>query len=672
MLAKGRKKQAVTRVTAIAIVVVLVVGAAIGAYSLFLASPSQVPSTTQATTQPTTQAIRDTLVIDDLLWPLNDLNMLYMVYTLPWPDWYQYSVYQPLVGVDPVKYKSGVAGFVPSLAEWTVSSDGTTYTFNLRQDVKFSNGDPLNAYQVWMEMYGFYYLSANSSSWWTSYDLFDMSKVNFGPDTISMISGSGLINPSKETLAIMENSSWPIYVTGPYQIIFHLKAPFAYFTGTMVVGQGLIFDTQFVLDHGGFGTPASINTYFNQVSIPGTGPYVVTEISVNNFVKFAQDPNYWGLTLTQSEIAERPWLDPGHVKNVVIYYKTDDLARYSDLVTGTAQIAPIQSTNWNLILANPTKFSYLTLPPGSAILPAMAFNTKRYPTNIPEVRLAIAHAINYEEINKKVFNGQLDPIVGPEYPYWKEFYDLGNYPPYTYNLTLAKDYLAKAKIKDMPTLTFTVQAGLRPALDEAELTQAYLAELGIPMKIEVLQASQYIAPYGSYPDMVKRADQIGHLSPVGGTPQYTPYSFDPAHYWATLVNEKAFWGNWAIYSHPSVQACIEAFTSSSDITHVQSVCEKAQTQIYNDAPYIWLGTNRLWLPGGSIVWLNDVVSGFYVDPLWGGGTSAPIFNTVTFRTSAGTQSQSLSASSQVTPALALSSIPPKREDLSAAITTRVE
>jgi len=46
----------------------------------------------------------------------------------------------------------------PQLAEsYTVSDDGLTYTFNLRQDVKFHNGDPFNAdnimgnYEIWGE-----------------------------------------------------------------------------------------------------------------------------------------------------------------------------------------------------------------------------------------------------------------------------------------------------------------------------------------------------------------------------------------------------------------------------------------------------------------------------------------------------------------------------------------
>ena len=53
-----------------------------------------------------------------------------------------YLLYDRLVDYNP---ETGV-GFVPALAtEWSVSPDGTEYTFKLRQGVKFHNGEPFNA-----------------------------------------------------------------------------------------------------------------------------------------------------------------------------------------------------------------------------------------------------------------------------------------------------------------------------------------------------------------------------------------------------------------------------------------------------------------------------------------------------------------------------------------------
>src|SRR5208337_2785480 len=97
-------------------------------------------------------------------------------------------------------------------------------------------------------------------------------------------------------------------------------------------------------------------------------------------------------------------------------------------------------------------YSYLTNPPWTGEVALLGLDTNLYPTNIREVRQAIVHAINYTDIYQKAYGGKMMPYMGPEYPAWKDYYDLGNFPPYDYNLTLAKQYLAKAELT-YPNLT---------------------------------------------------------------------------------------------------------------------------------------------------------------------------------------------------------------------------
>jgi peptide/nickel transport system substrate-binding protein len=571
------------------------------------------------------------MTIDDSNWPIDDMNLLYLPTELPWPEWYAFAVYQPLVDVNlAAEYGQGLIQYLPGLAvNWTINPENTFYNFSLRQNVTFSNGDPFNAYQYWMEMYGFYYLSSNSSSWLESYNLFNMNSVRFGPASIALINQSGLIHPSQAALAIMENSSWPIYVTGPYSIVFHLQQPFHYFLGILVAYSGMVFDTQWVLDHGGFGTPTSLNSYFNQHSIPGTGPYTVTGYSENAYMTFAQNPNYWGNSLSASDIASNVVLDPGHAKSVTIWFKSDDLARYTDLSTGAAQLTAIQSQDWNLVLANPSEYSYVTNPPFTGQVLAIPLDVNQYPTNITLVRQAIVHAINYTDITQKVFFGQMTPGMGPEYPAWSQFYDLGNYTPYQYNLTLAKADLAKANITSMPTLTFTAISTCVYCSETGQIVQADLAQLGITVNVEDQESSAYYAPYGTYATNVKNANQEGHMSILGGS-VWAPAALTPADYWIGFVNNASVWGNWAGYSNPTVQACVNSFTQTANVSQIQSLCKVAQGQIYNDAPYAWLGFPKLWYDSGSFVWKTGVVKNFYLDPVWNGMTTTPIFNTVTF------------------------------------------
>lgn len=516
---------------------------------------------------------------------------------------------------------------------WTVSPDGKTYTFNLR-NATFSNGDPFNAYQVWGEMYADYYLSGNSSDWMTAYNVFNMSNVNFGLATLAELNQSGVVNPSAAGIALMSNSSWPIYAPNANQIVFQLAAPFQWFPETQVIFTGLLYDTQFVLNHGGYGNITQVNPYFNLNPIPGTGPYDVSQVQENAYVEFTQNPTYWGKNLTQAQIQANPYLDPGHVKNVIIYAKTDDVARYADLASGQVQIASIETQDWPLIQQNPDKFGYSVLPNNSMAFVGATMNTLRYPTNITAVREAIVRAINYSAISQQVFFNGLVPFMGPEYPSQQPYYDLGNLPPYQYNLTQAEQILNQSGINtaNFPPIEFRVEAGCNFCVSAAEIIQGDLSQIGLTINIEVTPSSEYTLPYvaaGSYSQAVPVAQQVAQMTWFGSE-TWAPDEPTPADSWILFVSNQSVAGDYAIYSNPTVQQCVNDWTNGASNSTLTSDCTAAQQQIYNDAPYIWLGTIKLPLGGGSVVWNKNVISSLYLDPAFTGQTETAIFNTVTF------------------------------------------
>ena len=74
-----------------------------------------------------------------------------------------YLIYDRLVDHNP---ETGV-GFVPALAtEWSVSPDGTAYTFKLRQGVKFHNGEPFDAECVKVSLERFLNEKLFKNSFW--------------------------------------------------------------------------------------------------------------------------------------------------------------------------------------------------------------------------------------------------------------------------------------------------------------------------------------------------------------------------------------------------------------------------------------------------------------------------------------------------------------------------
>ena len=474
--------------------------------------------------------------------------------------------------------------------------------------------------------------SGNSSTWLESYNFFDMSTARFGPSTIALMQQSGLINPNSRLMSIMTDSTWPIYVTGPYQIVFNLKSPFVWFPGAFVVFDGLIFDVQWLLQNGGFGTPTSFNSYFNQHPIPGTGPYAVTQVVQNSYVKFSQNQKYWGKSLSAAEIAAQPIWDPGHAANVIVYYKPNNIARVTDLQNKVVHISAVEPSEWPVITANPS-FSFVEQPPWAGEVSLLGLNGHVYPTNITAVRQAIVHAINYTDVYAKAYQGLMTPYVGPEYPAWRDFYNLGGVSEYTYDLNLAKQLLTQNHIdtSKFPSLTFNVQAGCESCTNVAEVIQSDLSSINMTVDIHVISTAQYYSPFGSYQTNLQNAQQIGQLAFVNSGFGWSPATLTPADYWVTFVNNASIWGNWPAYSHPTVQKCVNAFTSTSDVSRIQSLCTAAQKQIFDDAPYAWIGLFKLWLPpGGSLVWDHNTVKGFLVDPVWNGQNTGPVFNTVTF------------------------------------------
>jgi ABC-type transport system substrate-binding protein len=191
--------------------------------------------------------------------------------------------------------------------------------------------------------------------------------------------------------------------------------------------------------------------------------------------------------------------------------------------------------------------------------------------------------------------------------------------------------LAQANLSSPPTLTFTVLSTCQFCIETAVIVQSNLAQIDITVEIQIqpMERSLYYTPYGTYSYEASNSSSIGHLSMWGGN-TWASVALTPSDNWIAGLSNRSLFGNWAVYSNLTVQSCIDAFTSSSNLTHIQDLCRMAQAQVYNDAPYVWLGIDRLWYGSGSLVWQNGVVKSFLVDPTWEGQSTGPIFNTVTF------------------------------------------
>jgi len=635
------------------IVVVIIIVAASAAY--YVSRPSSVSSTVASMTSAVSPATNSTLVIDDFTYPTPNLNEIQTIIFTPYPMWTEAAMYQTLVNFNATaEQNANQLQLLPGLATgWNISSDGKTYTFNLRQGVSFSNGDPFNAYQAWANFYVLYDASGNFSTFWMGMPIFNMTGVSFGTATMSMFNGTGLINPSSAQLQLMENANWPVYVTGPNTIAYRTTTPFSFFLPSLTGWTGMIMDDQFIINHGGPGAPGNYNSYFNYDHlIPGTGPYVLTSTVPGSYAIFTQWSGYWGANLTGTQISNG-FIDPGHYKNIVVYTKPDVTTRFLDLQNGDAQLVSLTSSDIQLAQATPQTYGVMKLkyPAGVEYL---QFNCQVFPTNITLVRQAIVHAINYTAIIKAGALGLGVPFMGPEAPAFPGFYDPGNLPPYQQNMALASQDLAKAGFpngKGFPTLDLIIVAqSTYWEIPAAQIIQQDLSQIGININIVVQPLSVESAPYGSYATNLQNKNQISPFQ-LSWT-AYSPDYMAPTDYWTAFVTTFSSWGNFDLYNNSIVDQAVREMYSTNNQTQIIQALTAAQQQIYNDAPYGWLFAPETPVIANSYVYKTSVIGGFYAEPNLEGMTDLPALNTIYPATSSMSSAQIIHpASPQIIQAL---------------------
>jgi peptide/nickel transport system substrate-binding protein len=549
-----------------------------------------------------------------------------------YPVWTEGSVYQTLVNFNlNAEQRQGIFQIVPDLAtNWTVSANAETYTFHLRQGVTFSNGDPFNAYVVWSNFYLYYYELGNSTTFWSYIPLFNFSSVAFGPATLNLINQSGLTSPSSQLVSMMSNSNWPVYVNGSNTIVFRLMGPYAFFLNSFS-DFSMQTDPMFLLAHGGPGTVTSPNTLFQTLALPGTGPYEVTNVVTNAYIQYQKNPNYWGKNLSASEFASNPIIDPGHFATVIVHYTPDDTSRYIDLLNGASQISVVSGSNLKGAEQNP-QLKALAFNSSSQVY--MGMNTKVFPTNITDVRLAIVHAINYTQVIDHAIFGQGIRYMGPNTPIYGKFYDPGNFPPYEYNVTEAAAYLKAAGFPNgtgLPALTLMTDSfGSSWEEPAAEVIQANLAVVGITVNIQVMQTLAFESNIDAVAYSASLANPSGHPDLTFDTyAGYAPDFISPADFFTSFVSQYSIYSNYAIYDDPAIDTAINLVTQTTNQTQLLQAFTVAQQHVYEAAPYAWLFVAQLPLIDGTDVYNTKVVSNFYMDPNLFGVSDIPVLNTVT-------------------------------------------
>jgi ABC-type oligopeptide transport system substrate-binding subunit len=175
---------------------------------------------------------------------------------------------------------------VPDIASAmpTVSSDGLTYTFPLRHDVTFSNGDKVTSKDV---LYSWNRAAAMSGAYGTSYG-----------GNLSPIVGYSTASSNKEVGAKLETL---LEANDPSVTMSGLTAPDAYTVVAKLKGAAgwwlsaiaLTGSTGFIVDQNAVKQDFD-NWWSNPATAVGTGPYKMTARIPKQSEDFAAVSNWWG------------------------------------------------------------------------------------------------------------------------------------------------------------------------------------------------------------------------------------------------------------------------------------------------------------------------------------------------------------------------------------------
>ena len=350
------------------------------------------------------------------------------------------QIFDRLFKLDPLNFKP-----VPMLAEsWTVSPDGKTYTFHLRNNVEFqktawfSPGRPFNASDVVFSFERlikpgnpFHHIENNHYPWFDSMDFSNLlvSVVALSPDTVQFT----LSRPDVSFISTLASS---------YAVI-HSKE---YADNLLISGK--LKD----IDH-----------------LPvGTGAFYLDEYKQNRFIRLKRHPQYWHKT--------------AQMEQVVYDISHRGTGALSKLITHECDVLASPSTNQlPLIAKNP---DFILSSQMGMNLAYLALNTQHAILSQLDIRQAISLAINRDALIQSVYYGT-GRTASSILPPMSWAYDESSKTEY--NPQLAINLMAKAGYRHGFSINLLVPSEARPynpsPQKTAELIRSDLEEIGIQVTV---------------------------------------------------------------------------------------------------------------------------------------------------------------------------------------------
>ena len=416
----------------------------------------------------------------------------------------------------------------PDLAtSWTIAPDGLSWTFKLRDGVKWTDGKPFSA-----------------------------DDVAFTFNDIVLKKELGAQNAA--SYAAVKS----VTVVDPTTVRFDLSRKFAALASFLAYNSGIV--PKHVLSADPLKT-----TSFNKATPVSTGPFKVEKYTSGQSVSLVRNDSYFG---------PKPYLD-----KVVFTVVPDPNTQIAQALSGDLTIMILDNKAAVDRVKNASGLTVVSRPLVQYYWLALNQTDSRF-TDV-RVRQAFVHAIDRKAIIKSVELGYGQVANSPITPALKAYFDPSLSEKYPYDPPKAKELLAAAGWtpgangvlqKDGKPFQFTMDVGQRGVLEPVNaLIQQDLKNVGVIADLNTMEWNAYIQK-----DVVRRD--------YTATVNWWTYPSDPDvfPYYHSSAAGKGF--NIPGYQDPKLDDLLVQGQSASDLEQRKAVYKQLQAYTSETLPYLFL------------------------------------------------------------------------------------
>ncbi|MGY6548885.1 MAG: ABC transporter substrate-binding protein [Roseinatronobacter sp.] len=424
-----------------------------------------------------------------------------------------------------VRFAPGTLEVEPALAtSWEISADGLTYTFRLREGVRFHDGSAFDAEAV----------------------VWNFDRMLNEAHPLHAATGPFPLSFFFSALAQVE-------ALDPLTVRFTLNAPFAPFLSNLAYPTGLIVSPAAVEAQGAdFGRNPS-----------GTGAFMFQDWRSNERVTLVRNPDHWE--------------GPAEAEAVIFRPITDANTRTAEMLAGGIDI---------MVEVPPVALSQFRGPGFEIVEQAgphvwfLILNTKEGPFSDLRVRQAANYAINREALVTDVLEGTATVATGPIAPAFAWAY--AGLDPYPYDPERARELLAEAGAEGAE-ITFFVTEGGSGMLDPIPMgtaIQADLARVGFDVRIQTFEWNTFLGRVN--PGLSGQAD-MAQMAWMTNDPDTLPFLTLRTEAWP-----EAGGFNSGYFSNAQVDALLEAARVETDQDERARLYREMQEIVREEAPWVFV------------------------------------------------------------------------------------